>query len=122
MTEGVPAQSKCFVTGTNVIRNGKTSQSSLSVSLSAGTATLVGNVCDCQNNVTNPFTGTFVWVSRNAQVATVSQSGLVTLLKRGQVDIELRTSRQANISFTNSTPSPTEASAAYAICTVQVTN
>jgi hypothetical protein len=118
--EGVPSQCRCFITGPNVRRVGASNQSALAVSVQAGTVQLTGNVSDAQNNNTNPATGSFKWISTNSSVATVNQSGLVTLLRKGQVTIELRYSRQANSSWAGATPSPTESTAAYATCDIQI--
>jgi transcriptional regulator with XRE-family HTH domain len=119
-TQGVNSQAKVFVTGTGVIRNGYTSQSSLQASLAEGSCTLIGNVSDSYNRVTNPATGIYKWVSLNSMIATVSNNGLVHFLRKGQVTIECRYSRQANASYAGSTPSGTEF--AYGTCEIQIVN
>ena len=119
ITDAVPAQTNIYITGTNVVRIGAPNQLALRVSLTAGTVQLTGNVSTAQNRTTNPPTGVIRWVSTNSHIATVSPSGLVTLLRKGQVTIEARYSRQANVSFAGSTPSQTESMAAYA--TIDIT-
>jgi len=119
-TQGVNSQAKVFVTGIGVIRNGYTSQSSLQASLAEGSCTLIGNVSDSYNRVTNPATGIYKWVSLNSMIATVSNNGLVHFLRKGQVTIECRYSRQANASYAGSTPSGTEF--AYGTCEIQIVN
>ncbi len=119
-TQGVSSQAKVFISGTNVIRNKETNQSSLKASLAVGTAQLIGNVSDSQNNVTNPSTGNFIWLSTNNYVCTVNSSGLCTFHHKGSVTVELRYSRQASANYANNAPSSTEAMAAYATCEIQV--
>jgi hypothetical protein len=119
--DSVPSQTKVYITGVGVARVGAPNQSSLQVSLTAGTVQLTGHVSTETNVNTDPATGTVVWISRNKMVATVNTAGLVTLVGRGECDIEARYSRQANSSWAGATPSPTESMAAYAILNLVVT-
>lgn len=120
-TEGVPAQVKVGVSGAGVVQGAVINQSSCEISLGEGSLQLTGHVYDADNNLTDPPLGTFVWISRNSAVATVFSTGLVTLVGRGECDIECRYSRQANASFLNASPSPTESMAAYATVALVVT-
>jgi hypothetical protein len=54
-------------------------------------------------------------------IATVSNTGLVSAIRRGEVEIECRYSRAANLPFPGSTPSQTESQAVYASLNLIVT-
>jgi hypothetical protein len=121
VAQGVPAQVKISISGSGVTQVGAINQLAGQVSLASGTLQLTGHVYDAENNLTDPPLGTFVWISRNVNVATVNASGLVTLTGRGSCDIEARYSRAANLPFENASPSPTESMAVYATVNLTVT-
>jgi hypothetical protein len=112
---------KVSVSGAGVVQGAVINQSSCQISITVGDLQLTGHVHDADNNLTDPPLGTFVWISRNRAIATVNASGLVSLVGRGQCDIECRYSRAANLPFANANPSPTESMAVYAILTLTVT-
>ena len=119
--EAVPAQLKVSVSGSGVVQVGAPNQFRCQASLTNGTVQLTGHVNTATNVNTDPPVGTFVWVSRNSKVATVNQSGLVTLVGRGQVEIQCRYSRAANLPYAGAAPSPTESTSVYALCDLTVT-
>jgi hypothetical protein len=121
MIDGVPSECRCFITGPNVQRlSGSLQQSSLFASITAGTVQLTANVSDAQNGQQSAPSHPVQWKSSNEFVATVSQSGLVTLQAKGQCEIELRYSRGVVRETPTTTPSPTEAQAVYATLVLTV--
>lgn len=122
VTEAVPSQAKCYLSGIGVtaVSNAK-NQFKATVSLASPTLQLTGHVSTALNENTDPALGTYVWVSRNTMIATVSNTGLVSAIRRGEVEIECRYSRAANLPFPGSTPSQTESQAVYASLNLIVT-
>jgi hypothetical protein len=112
--EGLPAQVRVQISGSGVAQIGP-NQYRVTLSLS-GTSTvqLTPTPADAQQNPTTavlPQTisnSSFGYVSRNINVATVSSTGLVTAVGRGEVEITIRGFRNVNESFLNATPSGTE--------------
>jgi hypothetical protein len=71
-----------------------------SASLASRTLQLTAATLDSQNGQANASpVGNFVWVSRNANVATVNSDGLVSMTGRGEVEISCRYPRQVNSAF-----------------------
>jgi len=119
--EGVPSECRCFISGPNVQRiSGSLQQSSLFVSITAGTVQLTANVSDALNGQRSAPSNPVQWKSSNEFVATVDSTGLVTLVGKGQCEIELRYSRGVVRQTATTTPSPTEAQAVYATLVLQV--
>jgi hypothetical protein len=76
-----------------------------------------------QNEVTavSPNTFSFVYRSRQVNVATVDSNGLVTAVGRGECTILVGSARQANLPFTNASPAAGLTGAeVYAEVTVRV--
>jgi hypothetical protein len=121
MLQSVPAQTNVTVSGENVIQVGAPNQFRCQASLASESLQLAGHVNTATNVNSDPPLGTFVWISRNANVATVDADGLVTFVGRGECDIECRYSRAANLPFTNASPSQTESMAVYATVALVVT-
>jgi hypothetical protein len=119
--QGVPAQTRVQISGTGVTQVGGPNQFRLQTSIGEGSVQLTGHVTDATNVNTDPPLGTFVWISRNTNVATVNSSGMVMLVGRGECDIECRYSRSANLPFANASPSPTESMSVYATVAIVVT-
>jgi hypothetical protein len=92
----------------------------------SGTSTiqLTPGMADAQQNPvspTAPNTFSFVYRSRQVNVATVSDSGLVTAVGRGEGTILIGSARNANLPYTNSSPAPGLTGAEiYAELTVRV--
>jgi hypothetical protein len=89
----------------------KVSPNSFKVTLSlSGTSTvqLAPGFNNAQNNsvsavAPNSFNG-FVYTSRNQKIATVSSSGLVTAVTRGECTVLIGSARQANEPFAGASP------------------
>jgi hypothetical protein len=122
VTEGVPAQNKAYLSGPGVTQVGAPNQFQAKVNLAAATLQLTGHVSSTNNSNTDPALGTYVWLSTNSHVATISNTGLVTFVGKGSVTIECRYSRAANLPFVNATPSSTESRAVYATLELQIGN
>jgi hypothetical protein len=108
--EALPSQAKCFITGNGVTAPTNLPQQAsgtISLSGSGGSLQLTAHTSTPQNVNTDPPVGKFTWATNSPTVATVSSSGLVTLLKKGFVTIEARYPRQVSISFP-SVPNPTD--------------
>jgi len=121
MIDGVPSECRCFITGPNVKQlSGSLQQSSLFASIAAGTVQLTANVSDAQNGQQSAPSNPVQWKSSNEFVATVDSTGLVTLVGKGQCEIELRYSRGVVRQTATTTPSPTEAQAVYATLVLTV--
>ncbi len=120
MLQGVPSQSKVQISGLGVtqIVGGAPTQFKAMCSLASHTLQLQGHCTNAQNQNTDPAVAPFVWVSRNEHIATVSNTGLVTLIGRGEVDIECQYPRASNAPFQNSTPSGTEFNSATLLLTI----
>jgi hypothetical protein len=109
--EAVPAQSKCFVTGSGVTSPANLPQQAsgtVSLSGSRGTLQLTGNVCS-PSNVSTTAAQSFSWRTNSPTVATVNSNGVVTFLKKGFVTIECRYGRAVSPLLTASVPAPTDA-------------
>jgi hypothetical protein len=105
----VPAATRLAISGTGVTTLVPGTQYACAVSLTAGTLALSAATLDATNNQSNASPLDNVkWVSRNSYVATVNDSGLVTLRNRGEVEIAVRYSRAVNLPFDGARPSNTE--------------
>ena len=105
LVEGVPAQN-----------------SPVNISISAGTVQLTATVQDSQQGQNQSPTLPVTWTSDNSYVATVSSSGVVSLVNKGQAVISLRYSRGVIRTTPTTTPSFTEAQCVYAELILQITN
>jgi len=87
----------------------------------SGTLQLTPNGADAQQNPTSavaPNAFTFIYKSRNINIATVTSGGLVTAVGRGQCEIVVSSPRNVNEPFANATPSGTEGVTASLLVTV----
>jgi hypothetical protein len=128
----VPAQTTVGLSGAGVTACGNSpSQFKCTKSLVAGAFTLVGHVmtaagCGLRWPMagaitpvnTDPAVAPYVWISSNSHVASVSQSGVVTPLRIGQVEIRCTYPRSANLPVLGGTPSGTDAAEAVCVCQI----
>jgi hypothetical protein len=117
--QGVPSQSRPYISGPGVVQVGSPTQFAATVSLKNGnTLQLVGHVSDATNQNTDPALQPFTWVSNNNYLATISTTGLVTLTgKTGSVSLELRHGRASN-----SWPAQNPQDFAFSTLELQITN
>ncbi len=119
--DGVPSECRVIITGAGVqkISNSK-QQCALSVSIQSGTVQLNAEVSDALNRQQQSATLPVSWVSDNSMIATVNESGLVTLIRKGQAVISARYSRGVNPDSPTTAPSATEATCVYAECLLTI--
>jgi hypothetical protein len=121
LIDGVASECRIFITGIGVKRiSNSLQQCSLAVSLTAGTAQLHAEVSDALNGQQQSATLPIIWSSDNVMIATVDQTGKVTLVRKGQAVISARYSRGVNPTSSTTTPSTTEAQCVYADCLVSI--
>ena len=109
--QGVPANIRVQLSGAGITQIGPNQYRTMLSLSGTNTISITPNAADAQNNPTTAvLPNSFSWgfVSRNTHIATVDSSGLVTAVARGECEIQIRSFRQVNASFTGSTPSGTE--------------
>jgi hypothetical protein len=107
--EALPACVRVQLTGSGVTALGP---NQYATTLSLGeTLQLTPTGADAQQNPTGAISpNVFAWtyISRNINVATVSSTGVVTAVGRGECEILVISPRQVNSSFPGAMPSGTE--------------